>query len=99
MARLLNVSPAGFYRWRHGVNRVVLTRRERDRAELAQRVLDSHQASDGTYGAPRITADLRPEGILLTQKTVAKIMNELGIAGLSPRAFVVKTTITKDRAS
>ena len=97
MARLLNVSRAGFYRWRHGVNRVVLTRRERDRAILAQRVLDSHQASDGTYGAPRITADLRAEGILITQKTVAKIMNELGIAGLSPRAFVVKTTITQSQ--
>ena len=97
MARLLNVSRAGFYRWRHGLSRVVLTRRERNRAILAQRVLDSHQASDGTYGAPRITADLRAEGILITQKTVAKIMNELGIAGLSPRAFVVKTTITQSQ--
>ena len=72
------------------MNRVVMSRRERDRAIQAQRVLDSHQASDGTYGASRITADLRAEGILITQKTVAKIMNELGIAGLRPHCFVVK---------
>ena len=60
MARLLNVSRAGFYRWRYGVNRVVLTRRERDRAILAQRVLDSHQgrpmALMGHPGSPPIFA-------------------------------------------
>ena len=53
--------------------------------------------SDGTYGAPRITANLRAEGILITPKTVARIMNELGIAGLSPRAFLVKTNITQSQ--
>ena len=60
MARLLNVSRAGFYRWRHGLNRVVLTRRERNRAILAQRVLDSHQGHPmplmGHPGLPPIFA-------------------------------------------
>jgi putative transposase len=36
--------------------------------------------------------------VLVTQKTVAKIMNELGIAGISPRVSVVKTTITQSQA-
>jgi putative transposase len=37
--------------------------------------------------------------VLVTQKTVAKIMSELGIAGISPRAFVVKITITQPQAT
>jgi len=52
-----------------------------------------HAKLDAIYGVPRITAHLQDEGILITRKTVAKAMNELGIAEISPRAFVVKTTI------
>lgn len=97
MARLLNLSRARFYRWRHGVNRVVLTFSERDLAILAPRVLESRRAPYDTYGAPRITTDLRVEGTLITQKKVAKIMNEPGIAGLSSRVFVAKTTIAQSQ--
>jgi len=76
-----------------------MTHREHDRVKLSDRVLNSGGTSDGTYGSPRITADLRAKGILVTQKTVAKAMNELGIAGISPRSFVVETTITKSQAT
>ncbi len=62
-------------------------------ASLKASVLTHHAKSNATYGVQRITADLRDEGILVTRKTVAKAMTELGIAGISPRAFVVRTTI------
>jgi putative transposase len=74
-----------------------MTPREHDRVKLSDRVLASRRTFDGTYGSPRITADLRAKGIFLTQKTVAKVINELGIAGISTRFFVVETTITESQ--
>jgi len=93
MARLLNVSWAGFYRWRASQSAEVPSGASVSWASLKARVLTHHAKSDATYGVPRITADLRDEGILVTRKTVAKAMTEPGIAGISPRAFVVRTTI------
>lgn len=91
MARLLEVSRSGFYDW---------TRREaagpgpaqRRRAELTAKIVEFHGESDGTYGSPRILADLREAGEQVTAKTVAKLMRAAGIAGISPRGFVPVTT-------
>jgi len=58
-----------------------------------------HQDSCGTCGLPRITAELRDQGELVTAKTVAKIMPSIGIEGISPRAFKMKTTVVDPAAS
>ena len=82
MARLLNVSRAGFYRWRVSKDHGEPSGASVSWARLKALILTHHAKSDATYGVPRITADLRDEGILVTRKTVAKAMNELGIAGI-----------------
>ncbi|MFE5947876.1 IS3 family transposase [Streptomyces sp. NPDC056480] len=45
-----------------------------------------HQESDGTYGAPRITAGLREtSGEAVSHKRVARIMRALGTEGIRLR--------------
>lgn len=73
--RALGVSQAWFYKWRHGDTSVQHARREQLKVAI-RRLFATHR---GTYGSPRITADLRDEGWRVSQNTVAKLMAELGL--------------------
>jgi putative transposase len=73
--RALGVSQAWFYKWRYGDASPRHARRARLEAEIA-RLFAKHR---GTYGSPRITADLRDEGWRVSENTVAGIMRELGL--------------------
>jgi putative transposase len=92
MARLLEVSCSGYYDW--------LARRQsgpsvaqQRRAALTEKIVASHAASDGVYGSPRILADLRDAGEVVSAKTVAKLMRHAGVAGISPRKWTPVTTV------
>jgi putative transposase len=99
MARLLGVSTSGYYAYMKRAAATMLTPRRQRRADLAVKVLDVHAESEGTYGSPRITAELRDRGEVVNEKTVAAIMAEIGIEGISPRTFKVRTTVTDPTAS
>ena len=99
MARLLGVSTSGYYAHVKRAAATVLTPRQQRRADLAVRILDVHVESDGTYGSPRITSELRDRGETVNEKTVAAITAEIGIEGISPRTFKVRTTVADPTAS
>ena len=81
MCRVLGVSPSGYYAWRHR-GPSAHTRKD---IELTQKIRLSHQASRGTYGAPRLHADLADEGIRVGRKRVARLMRAAGLQGISRR--------------
>jgi transposase InsO family protein len=90
MVELLGVSRSGYYDWRNRAAGPPGPRAAR-REELKAAVLAAHQDSDGVNGAPRITADLRAAGQMVNRKTVANVMAELQIQGVSPRPWKVTT--------
>lgn len=50
-----------------------------------------HWRSYGTYGVPRIHADLRDDGIRVGRKRVARLMRAAGLVGVSRRRHVITT--------
>jgi transposase InsO family protein len=73
--RALQVSPAWFYKWRDGDASPQHARRVALAAEIA-RLFAAHH---GTYGSPRITADLREAGWRVSENTVAELMRKQGL--------------------
>lgn len=91
MCNLLGVSSSGYYAW---------ARRSRpDRAhsdaELLAQIRSIHERSRGTYGAPRIRAELVSLGTPVSRKRVARLMREAGLQGVSRRRWA--TTTVRDK--
>ena len=81
MCRVLGVSASGYYAWR---GRGRSHRAKRDE-ELCGTIRTIHKASRGTYGAPRVHAELGNQGCRVGRKRVARLMRESGLAGVSRR--------------
>lgn len=93
MCRVLDVSPSGYYAWRQ---RGLSARRRHDDA-LRRAIRASHAASKGTYGRPRIHADLADEGWQVGGKRVARLMRADGVRGVCRRKGTVTTVPAEER--
>jgi putative transposase len=93
MCRVLRVSRSGFYAWQaRGVSE-----RAASDLVLAARIAAIHSESDGTYGTPRVHAELRANGICVSRRRVARLMAEQGLEGVSRRKRRRSTTTPSDR--
>lgn len=93
MCRILEVSRSGYYRWLHAEPSARSNQNERLKIEIKS----IHRESRGTYGSPRVHAELRLRGFEVGRNRVAKLMAELGLTGLRPRRFCKTTDSHHDR--
>ncbi|HEU5107416.1 MAG TPA: IS3 family transposase [Micromonosporaceae bacterium] len=96
LCTIVGVSRSSFYYWRA----TAPERAARDAADraLAIEIRRVHVGSDGTYGAPRVTAELHDAGRRVNHKRVARVMRRFGVQGLRLRRRV-QTTIADPAAS
>ncbi|WTL51379.1 IS3 family transposase (plasmid) [Streptomyces sp. NBC_01497] len=84
LCSILGVSRSSLYYWRRTAE--ARAARQAADAQLAARIRVVHQESDGTYGVPRITAELREtSGEAVNHKKVARIMRASGLEGVRLR--------------
>ena len=81
LCHTLGVSPSGYWAWR---KRGCSARSQGD-AQLAAQIRTIHQASRGTYGAPRVHAELANAGSHCGRKRVARLMRQAGLVGCHRR--------------
>jgi putative transposase len=95
LCRTLGVSPSGFWAWR---TRPPSARSLED-ARLTTRITEIHERSRGTYGVPRVHAELRFEDdARIGRKRVARLMREAGLEGVHRRRTTRTTIADRDAA-
>jgi len=91
LCRVVEVPESSYYDWNR-TGRAVHATRAKNNAAMTDRIRLVHAESDGTYGAPRVVAELRDGGIVVTKRRVAELMAAGNITGLSGREHSTGTT-------
>jgi putative transposase len=81
LCRVLGVSASGYWAWR---KRPPAARTGANQ-HLTECIRTIHQASRGTYGAPRIHAELQAAGMCCGRKRVARLMRQAKLVGCHRR--------------
>ena len=89
MCKCLNVSKNSYYFWR---------RREFDKENfeskkdmLKKHIKEIYDDSKGTYGSPRITAELIKRGIKISRSYVGRLMRVMDLKSILAKKFVATT--------
>ena len=88
MCRMMKVSKSGYYAWRTRPE----SQRVREDRELLHAVRRVHAESDGTYGSPRIYAELKSQGLGCGRSRVARLMREARLKGCPRRRFRIRSS-------
>jgi len=91
---MLGVSRGGYYMWVKRQEQPP-SRREMANQQLTAAIQTTFKRSLGTYGAPRIHAELKSQGMECSRPRVARLMRKAGINARRRRAYKVITTLSK----
>ena len=75
MCRVMRVHRSGYYAWMKEPE----SARQREDRRIVGLIRGFHEASDRSYGSPRITRDLRETGEQCNEKRVARLMKQEGL--------------------
>jgi putative transposase len=87
LCRALRVSPSGYYAWKARPEPA----RAREDRRLGVLARAAHEQGRGTYGSPRVHAELRAQGLHVSRKRVIRLMQEQNLRGRTRRRFVRTT--------
>ena len=86
----LSVSMSGYYDWR---SRPASNRQREDMVYLAH-IRERFAISNGTYGSPRMHADLKEEGLEIGRHRTARLMRDNGMKARQKTRFKRTTDST-----
>jgi len=87
LCRVMEVGRSGFYAWQR---RAPSVRAQADKV-LESKIEVAFRDSRGTYGSPRIRAQLTAQGVSVSKRRVARLMRRRGLYGLRKARFVRTT--------
>jgi putative transposase len=89
---VLGISTSGYYAWADREP----SKRAREDEVLRKRIEAIHRQSRGTYGRPRVQAELKEEGVHIGCKRVTRLMRQAGLQGASRRKRCRTTVRDRD---
>lgn len=91
MCKVLNVSCSSYYYW--SAQRP--TKRTKENEAILIMITDSFTVSEKRYGSPKITQDLRAQGVNVSRPRVARLMKKANLKSVIQKKYVVTTTDSK----
>ena len=87
LCRIMDVSPRGYRSWR---SRPISTSQQQDMVVLAH-IREQFALSLGSYGRPRMTEELKEQGLRVGHRRVGRLMRENGIEVRRNKKFKATT--------
>lgn len=87
MCKVLGVSKSGFYQWMQQTDSPQKQRKEKVKRQIRR----IHKQSKSRYGSPKITALLRQDGCVISERTVTRYMKEMGIRSKTVKKYKATT--------
>jgi putative transposase len=87
MCRIFNISRSGYYGWK----RRPMSIRQKENEKLVDHIRKACKVGRKVYGSPRITKELKSQGIVCGKNRIARLMKVNGIRAKMKRRYKVTT--------